>query len=66
MELIIGLVHKFNKSDIFISYVVNMISFIFERALNDYHPYWASKLILKNKIHQKNLKQLDKQIYSFE
>ncbi|CAD8142846.1 unnamed protein product [Paramecium pentaurelia] len=66
MELIFNLVHKFNKQDIFISYVDNMISFIFERALNDYHPYWASKLILKNKIHEKHHRLIDKQIYQFE
>lgn len=46
--------HKFNKSDILISSVKKMISFIYDRALNDYHPYWASKLIFKNKIHEKH------------
>ncbi|CAK66000.1 unnamed protein product (macronuclear) [Paramecium tetraurelia] len=66
MELIFNLVHKFNKQDIFISYVGNMISFVFERALNDFHPYWASKLILKNKIHDKHHRLIDKQIYEFE
>ncbi|CAK73490.1 unnamed protein product (macronuclear) [Paramecium tetraurelia] len=66
MELIFSLMHKFNKSDIFISYVNNMIQFIFDRALNDYHPYWASKLILKNKIHEKHHRQIDNQIYQFE
>ena len=60
MELIFSLAHKFNQSDIFISYVINMISFIFERALNDFHPYWAFKLILKNKIHEKHYRQIDK------
>ncbi|CAD8128250.1 unnamed protein product [Paramecium sonneborni] len=66
MELILSLMHKFNRSDIFISYVVNMIQFIFERALNDFHPYWATKLIIKNKIHEKHHSQIDKQIYQFE
>ncbi|CAD8063599.1 unnamed protein product [Paramecium sonneborni] len=66
MELIFSLAHKFNKSDIFVSYVINMISFIFERALNDFHPYWTTKLILKNKIHEKRHRHIDKQIYQFE
>lgn len=36
-----------------------MISFIFDRALNDYHPYWSLKLILKNKIHEKHHRKID-------
>ncbi|CAD8166078.1 unnamed protein product [Paramecium pentaurelia] len=66
MELILSLMHKFYKSDIFISSVKKMITFIYDRALNDYHPYWASKLIFKNKIHEKHHRQIDYQIYQFE
>lgn len=50
MDPIFGLVHKFHKADIFVSYVNNMVTFIFDRALNDFHPYWANKLIVNHKI----------------
>lgn len=66
MDPMLGLVRKFNKADIFISYVNNMISFIFDRALNDFHPYWAHKLIINHKIQKMRLRSVDRLIYSFE
>lgn len=41
MEIILNLVKKFKNSDIFISYVNNMIIFILDRAISDFHPFWC-------------------------
>lgn len=41
MEVILNLVKKFKSSDIFITYVNNMITFILDRAISDFHPFWC-------------------------
>ncbi|CAD8150270.1 unnamed protein product [Paramecium pentaurelia] len=66
METIINLIKKYNHSDILIQYFYNMIAFILERALNDFHPFWCLQLLTKNKLYTLQIKRIDKQLYAFE
>ncbi|CAK56286.1 unnamed protein product (macronuclear) [Paramecium tetraurelia] len=66
METIINLVKKYNHSDIFIQYVYNMIAFILDRALNDFHPFWCLQLLTKNKLQTLQIKRIDRQLFAFE
>ncbi|CAD8057581.1 unnamed protein product [Paramecium sonneborni] len=66
MEVIINLVKKFNQSDIFIQYVYNMIAFILDRALSDFHPFWCLQLLTKYKLQIQQIKRINRQLYAYE
>lgn len=42
-----------------------MVSFIFDRALSDFHPFWAQQLIVNQKIHHKRIPVVEKAFHWF-
>ncbi|CAD8048995.1 unnamed protein product [Paramecium primaurelia] len=66
MEIILNLVKKFKNSDIFISYVNNMIIFILDRAISDFHPFWCVQIFTKYKLYAQQIMQFNRQILIFE
>ncbi|CAD8059666.1 unnamed protein product [Paramecium primaurelia] len=66
MGLIFQLMNEFRNADIFSIYVENMVIFIFDKALNDYHPFWAYYLIQRYKLQNKNIGHLYRLIYQFD
>ncbi|CAK75802.1 unnamed protein product (macronuclear) [Paramecium tetraurelia] len=58
--------NQFVNADIFSIYVENMVIFIFDNALNDYHPFWAYYLISRYKLQNKNIGHLYRLIYQFD
>ncbi|CAD8066830.1 unnamed protein product [Paramecium sonneborni] len=66
MESIFELVNHFKVADIFRTYVENMIIYIFDKALNDSHPFWAYYLISRYRLQNKNIGFLDRLIYQFQ
>lgn len=65
LVLILESVEKFNKSDIFISYVDKLVQFIFDRALSEFHPFWAQQLIVSYKVHNRRIPVIEKQYHWF-
>ncbi|CAD8141015.1 unnamed protein product [Paramecium octaurelia] len=66
MEIILNLVKKFKNSDIFISYVNNMIIFILDRAISDFHPFWCVQIFTKYKLYAQQIMFFNRQIIIFE
>ncbi|CAD8058588.1 unnamed protein product [Paramecium sonneborni] len=66
MEVILNLVKKFKSSDIFITYVNNMITFILDRAISDFHPFWCVQIFTKYKLYAQQIMQFNKLIFIFE
>ncbi|CAD8193754.1 unnamed protein product [Paramecium pentaurelia] len=66
MISIIRLCNTYPKSDILSSQIERIIFYIFERALNDYHPFWAFQLIKVYQIQNNTNSMFNRQVFSFE
>ncbi|CAK61029.1 unnamed protein product (macronuclear) [Paramecium tetraurelia] len=63
---IIRLCNVYPKSDILSSQVERIVFYIFERALNDYHPFWAFQFIKVYKIQNNTNSMFNRQVFAFE
>ncbi|CAK59347.1 unnamed protein product (macronuclear) [Paramecium tetraurelia] len=66
MVSMIRLCNVYSKSDILSSQVERIVFYIFERALNDNHPFWAFQFIKVYQIQNNANSMFNRQVFSFE
>ncbi|CAD8119083.1 unnamed protein product [Paramecium sonneborni] len=66
MVSIIQLCSIYKKSDILSSQVERILFYIFERALNDNHPFWAFQFIKVYQIQNITNSMFNRQVFAFE